>query len=245
MEIKKSEKADLRNSIMTYVLAGLAFMLLLSWRALEIETKEVVITEEEEDEIPLTIEEEDIPIMQMLDTPPPPPPPPQIPEKIEIVENEKEIVEEIIAPTEVKQQEEVKIVKVEAVRKEVGVVDEIADVPFAVIENVPIYPGCEGKKNNDDRKKCMSDKITAFVNKNFNTGLANELGLEGRQQISVQFKIDKNGEVVGVASKAKNPGLEKEAERVIAKLPKMTPGKQRGKPVGVIYGLPIIFQVQD
>ncbi|MGA9324525.1 MAG: energy transducer TonB, partial [Salegentibacter sp.] len=36
-----------------------------------------------------------------------------------------------------------------------------------------------------------------------------------------------------------------EAARVINSLPKMQPGKQRGKPVGVMYSLPIIFQVQD
>ena len=40
-------------------------------------------------------------------------------------------------------------------------------------------------------------------------------------------------------------GLEKEAQRVINLLPKMKPGKQRGKAVIVPYSLPIIFQVQD
>jgi protein TonB len=91
----------------------------------------------------------------------------------------------------------------------------------------------------------MSEKITKFVNREFNTGLANELGLSGRQKISVQFKIDSKGNVVGIQSKAKHPKLQSEATRVINKLPAMTPGKQRGKPVGVIYALPIIFSVQD
>lgn len=245
MEIKKSENADLRKNIMTYVLTGLAFMLLLSWQALEVESKEIIVLEPEEEEDFTAVQEEDVPIMMMLDTPPPPPPPPVIPEKIEIVEDEKEIVETIIAPTETKITEEVKEIKVAEVSTEARVAEVIADVPFAIIENVPVYPGCEGKKNNEDRKKCMSEKITNFVNKNFNTGIANEQNLEGRQSISVQFTIDKNGDVVGVQTKAKNAALQKEAERVINKLPKMTPGKQRGKAVGVIYGLPIIFQVQD
>jgi protein TonB len=245
MEIKKSETADLRKNIWTYVLTGLAFMLLLSWQALEVESQEIVMIEPDEGLDTVQIQEEDVPIMMMLDTPPPPPPPPVIPEKIEIVEDEKEIVETILAPTETTITEEVKEVKVTAVAREARVAEVIDDVPFAVIENVPVYPGCEDKKNNDDRKKCMSEKITSFVNKNFNTGLANEQGLEGRQTISVQFKIDKSGEVVGVLTKAKNAALQREAERVINKLPKMIPGKQRGKPVGVIYGLPIVFQVQD
>jgi len=242
MEVKKSEKADLRKNITLYALSGLAFMLLLSWQGLEYESKTVEIEEVFEEPEEIFIEEE-IPITQMLDTPPPPPPPPPAPEIIEVVENEVEIEEVIIEDTETDEQEE--IVEIEEVAEEVGVEEVIADVPFAIIENVPIYPGCESKKNNADRKKCMSEKITKFVNKQFNTGLANDLGLEGRQKISVQFKIDSKGNVVGIQSKAKHPKLQSEAARVINKLPSMTPGMQRGKPVGVIYALPIIFQVQD
>lgn len=244
MEIKKSESADLRKNIWTYVLTGLAFMLLLSWQALEVESKEIVITLPEEEPDPVSMVEEDVPIMMLLDTPPPPPPPPVIPEKIEIVEDDKEIVEQVLAPTETTVTEEVKEVKVAEVRTEARAVEVIEDVPFAVIENAPVFPGCENKKTNEDRKKCMSEKVTAFVNKNFNTGLANEQGLEGRQQIVVQFKVDKNGDIVDVQTKAKNTALQKEALRVINKLPKMQPGRQRGKAVSVIYGFPIIFQVQ-
>src|SRR5690606_36281335 len=99
--------------------------------------------------------------------------------------------------------------------------------------------------NNNDKKKCMSDKIQQFVSKNFNTELASELGLSGVQKIIVLFKIDKNGNIVNVQSRAPHPGLEKESKRVIGKLPQMQPGKQRGKAVIVPYSLPITFRVQD
>jgi len=121
----------------------------------------------------------------------------------------------------------------------------IADVPFAVIENVPIYPGCESMKNNDLRKKCMSEKIDEFIRNKFNADLGSQLGLTGINRVIVQFKIDKNGNVTDVRSRAPHPRLEQEAARVINALPKMQPGKQRGKPVGVMYSLPIVFQVQD
>jgi len=84
-------------------------------------------------------------------------------------------------------------------------------------------------------------KISRFVQKNFNTDLAGDLGLTGRQRISVIFKIDKSGNVTGVRARAPHPRLEKEAIRVINLLPKMQPGKQRGKAVIVTYSLPIIF----
>ncbi|MAQ98909.1 MAG: hypothetical protein CMD50_06650, partial [Gammaproteobacteria bacterium] len=37
-------------------------------------------------------------------------------------------------------------------------------VPFAKIENVPIYPGCD-KSSNEKKRKCMSEKIAKFVAK--------------------------------------------------------------------------------
>ena len=121
--------------------------------------------------------------------------------------------------------------------------EEDIEVPFAVIEYVPIFPGCEG--NNAERRKCMSQKITKFVQRNFNLNLAGELGLSGRQRISVIFKIDTNGDVVGVRARAQHPRLEKEAVRVVSLLPKMKPGIQRGRAVIVSYSLPIIFQVVE
>ncbi|MCH7524700.1 MAG: energy transducer TonB [Bacteroidetes bacterium] len=186
------------------------------------------------------LDDEEVPITEQIKTPPPPPPPPAAPEVIEIVEDEEEIEETVIESTETDQEEE--IMEVEDI--EVEEVDEDIEVPFAVIENVPVYPGCE-KGNNDTKRKCMSDKIRKFVIKKFNTDLAGDLGLSGRQKIFVTFKIDKNGNVVSVRSRAPHPRLEKEAARVINMLPKMKPGRQRGKAVTVPYSLPIIFQVQD
>ena len=57
--------------------------------------------------------------------------------------------------------------------------------------------------------------------------------------------IDEKGNIGQVRARAPHPRLEKEAARVINSLPKMKPGKQRGKPVGVMYSLPIAFKVQD
>jgi protein TonB len=184
--------------------------------------------------------DEEIPIIEQIIPPPPPPPPPAAPEVIEVVEDEEEVEETVIESTETDQDEE--IMEVEDV--EVEEVIEDVEVPFAVIENVPEYPGCE-RGSNADKRKCMSDKIAKFVQRKFNTDLAGDLGLSGRQRISVIFKIDKNGNVTGVRSRAPHPRLEKEAARVINMLPKMKPGRQRGKPVIVPYSLPITFQVQD
>jgi protein TonB len=185
------------------------------------------------------LDDEEIPLLEQVVPPPPPPPPPAPPEVIEIVEDEEEIEETVIESTETDQEEEIDIEDLE-----IEEVEEDIEVPFSVIENVPIFPGCD-KGNNAERRKCMSQKITKFVQRKFNTDLAGDLGLSGRQRISVIFKIDKTGDVVGVRARAPHPRLVKEAQRVINLLPKMKPGKQRGKAVIVPYSLPIIFQVQD
>lgn len=240
MEPKKNSKANVGRNSSLYFAIGLALMLFLTNYAINFKTYDEVVTDigvvSMEEEI-----EEEIPITNLMATPPPPPPPPAAPEIIEIVEDEVEIEETIIESTEVDQETE--IVEVEEVVEVEGVEEDI-EVPFAVIENVPVFPGCE-KGNNAAKKKCMSEKIQKFVTRKFNTELASDLGLSGRQRINVIFKIDKSGKVVGVRSRAPHPGLEKEAARVINMLPQMKPGMQRGKAVTVPYSLPIVFQVQD
>jgi len=121
----------------------------------------------------------------------------------------------------------------------------ITKIPNGLIETVPIYPGCEKELNNKGRKKCMSSKIAQFVMEKFNTDMAANLGLTGKQKIYIIFKISKSGKVIDVLPKAKNASLKYEAFRVISLLPDMKPGIQRGKAVVVPYSLPIIFQVQD
>ena len=239
MELKKNSKADVSKNASLYFAVGLALMLFLSYSALNHKTYDKSAIDIGKLDLDAELDEE-IPLIDQLTPPPPPPPPPAAPEVIEIVEDEEEIEETVIESTETDQEEE--IVEVEEI--EVEEVVEDVEVPFAVIENVPEYPGCE-RGSNAEKRKCMSDKIAKFVQRKFNTDLAGDLGLSGRQRISVIFKIDKNGNVTGVRSRAPHPRLEKEAARVINMLPKMKPGRQRGKPVIVPYSLPITFQVQD
>lgn len=123
------------------------------------------------------------------------------------------------------------------------VVEVDGSVPFAEIENVPVFPGCEGPQ--EELKTCLQDKITAHVSANFNSGLAKGLGLEpGVKKIFVMFKIDKDGNIADVKSRGPHIKLEEEAIRVITSLPKMIPGKQKDEAVGVQYSLPIAFKIE-
>ena len=238
MESKKNPKADISRNASLYFAIGLALMVFLSyttinWKVYDKSDIDIGLVNMDE------LDDEEVPLLEQVVPPPPPPPPTAAPEVIEIVEDEEEVEETVIESTETDQEEEMEIEDLD-----IEEVEEDIEVPFSVIENVPIFPGCD-KGNNAQRRKCMSQKITKFVQRKFNTDLAGDLGLSGRQRISVIFKIDKNGDVVGVRARAPHPRLVKEATRVVNLLPKMKPGKQRGKAVVVPYSLPIIFQVQD
>tara|TARA_B100001057_G_scaffold78291_1_gene73411 strand:+ start:575 stop:1273 length:699 start_codon:yes stop_codon:yes gene_type:complete len=232
MQRKKNPKSDLRKYSGLFLAAGLCLVLLISWQAIEFKSYE-----RQYDLESLNVEDDDdeeIPITEQIKTPPPPPPPPA-PEIIEVVEDEEEIEETIIESTETDQEEIVE--EVEVLEEELDV-----DVPFAIIEDVPLFPGCE-RVPKSERRKCFQEQIQKHIGRNFRyPEIAQEMGIQGR--VFVQFMIGKDGNISGIRTRGPDKNLEKEANRIISKLPRMTPGKQRGRPVRVPFSIPITFRLQ-
>jgi protein TonB len=184
--------------------------------------------------------EEEIPIIN-LNTPPPPPPPAAAPEVLKIVEDVAKVEETVMKSTEASQDQKIEIVEIKSVKAEAEEEDII--VPFAVIEQSPIYPGCESLSK-DQQRNCFQEKIEKHVRDNFTyPQVALELGIQGR--VYVLFEIDKEGYVTNLKFRAPDKNLEQEARRIISKLPKFIPGKQRGKPVKVAFSIPINFMIQN
>jgi periplasmic protein TonB len=237
MEPKKNPNVDPRRNSFIYFSLGLMAMVVLSYMAIELKTYEKDLsglTKKVDD----SFLDEDVPMTQQLNVPPPPPPPPPpAPEIIKIVEDKKDIKETIIESTETNQREEV--VKAEKV---VVVEDEVeVDVPFAIIEDVPIFPGCENVAK-DKRRDCFNEKINQHIKKNFQyPESAMDAGQQGR--VFVNFIIEKDGSITIANLRGPFPVLEKEAARIINKIPKLTPGKQRGKAVRVPFSIPITFKL--
>ena len=226
MQSKKSPKSDLTKNTKLYFAIGLCLMVFVSWRLIEWKTYDksaididtLNIQDDDDEEVPLT---------EQLKTPPPPPPPPA-PEIIEVMEDEEEVEETVIESTETTQEEVIE--DVEVLEEDLDV-----DVPFAIIEDVPLFPGCENVKKSE-RRKCFQDKIQRHIAKNFRyPEIAQEMGIQGR--VHVQFIISKDGSITGIQSRGPDKNLEKEANRIISKLPKMIPGKQRD----VLFVCPLVF----
>ena len=182
MESKKNPKVDIGKNSSLYFTLGMALMMFLSYSTVNYKVYDKSSLNLDKVNMD-ALDEEEVPITEQVQPPPPPPPPPPAPEVIEIVEDEEEVEETIIESTETDQEEEIDIEDLD-----VEEVEEDVEVPFAVIENVPVFPGCE-RGNNAKKRKCMSEKIAKFVQRKFNTDLAGDLGLSGRQRISVIFKL--------------------------------------------------------
>ena len=129
-------------------------------------------------------------------------------------------------------------------KQEVQILDP-NDIPYAVIDEVPMFAECKDLATRNDQKNCTSDIIKKFVNSNFEMAQFKAQGITGKNRIFVQFKIDKTGKIVDVKSRAPFPSLQEEAERVVKSIPQMIPGKQEGKPVNVLYSLPITFYISE
>nr|WP_203257397.1 energy transducer TonB [Hyunsoonleella ulvae] len=238
---KKNPELEVGRNSSLYFAIGLNIMLFFSWQAIEYKTYEeeaVVI-----DMIVMDTEiDEEIPLVSM-NTPPPPPPPVVMQETVQIVEDTEEIEETVFESTETSQDDLISdnVIRVEDVN--VGQIEEEVEVPFAVIEDVPLFPGCE-KVKKSERRKCFQEKMNMHVAKNFNyPEMALDMEISGR--VFVIFVIAQDGRITKIRTRGPDKILEDEAHRIVSLLPKMIPGKQRGKPVSVPFSLPINFKMAE
>lgn len=121
----------------------------------------------------------------------------------------------------------------------------LANVPFAVVDEPPIFPGCENVELAEDRKNCFRDNITAFVSNNISRDAILLYTQPEGYNVTVVFRIDGEGKVTNVRARATSPKLdtedravlETEAILVVNSLPQMIPGKHNDLVVSVGYAV--------
>jgi len=240
MKTKKTKKADLKNYSTTFMLIGLLMVLIMSFKTInlktvsqEIDTGKLDFQATQDDKtLVVKIEQEKIK----------PIPKKKIATKIDLVEDDEKIKEDLFAKTDFEESDS--IPEIESISTDLVEETDIP-VPIAFVEQAPVFPGCEGKEG-DALKKCLSNKISKFVSSEFNTGIAEDLGLSGeRVKIITQFTIDKTGKITQIKTRSKYKDLEAEARRIIKLFPRMKPAIQNLRKVSVTYALPIMFRVDE
>lgn len=226
MEIKKSKHADIGNEKGTSLMIGLVISLSIMFVALEWTQRDEVEDEPAytmtsfvpEDMIPITLPEKK--------TVPPPPAAVSKAEIIEIVDDDADVDDDIMASVEDNidwfdpQEYDYVIVEPEPEPDEV----------FVVVEDQPEFPG-------------GTAALLEYLRKNIKyPSVCRENNIQGK--VIVTFVVNKDGSIVDIeVVKSVNPLLDKEAIRVISQMPKWKPGAQRGKPVRVKYSVPVNFRL--
>jgi TonB family protein len=119
--------------------------------------------------------------------------------------------------------------------------DDALMLPFATVEEVPIFPGCADAV---DKRACFNEKMQEHIVKNFRYPKeAQEKGIQGTAM--GMFTIAPDGTIQNIRKRGPDPLLEAEVVRIISLLPEMEPGKQQGKNVAVPFSIPIDFKLSD
>lgn len=130
---------------------------------------------------------------------------------------------------------------------DINLVDVPVDVPpisLNLVQVLPVFPGCERYDNKKEQMECFMAKVSKHINKKFDSDIAAENDITGKQRIFVMFTINDKGEIVNIKARSPYYILEKEAISAVKSLPKMTPAKQGYKNVSVSYTLPINFEIE-
>jgi TonB family protein len=99
---------------------------------------------------------------------------------------------------------------------------------FVVVENPPTFPG-----GDEARMKYLVENINY-------PDEARKKGIQG--VVFVTFVVERDGSINEVrVLRGIGGGCDEEAKRVIENMPNWTPGTQRGKPVRVVFNMPIRF----
>ena len=232
MEIKKTQRADIEREISLSYLMGLVLGLAVLFVGFEWGNTEVNVATDSGTAV--VIDEEEIEITRQEEVVPPPPAPEVIqaaPEVINIVEDNIKVDNANIISSEddASHAQTATYVAPAAV-----VVEEEEDESFVFVsvEKMPAFPGGDVAL-----LKWISENLSYPT-------IAAENGVQGR--VSCTFVVNADGSVSDVSVvRPLDPNLDKEAIRVLQKLPKFKPGEQRGKPVRVKYSVPVRFQLKQ
>ncbi|MBQ9398715.1 MAG: energy transducer TonB [Bacteroidales bacterium] len=230
MESKITPKADLQKKNLMFLEIGLIAALALCLLAFEWSSSDKVETMDLTAQAQTIEEEEIINTQEQQEVPPEMPKIPVLSDIIDIVDDDIQVNDDLFIDTEDNAN-----LGVEIMDYHTEVVEEVVEeeaIPFALVEEKPKFQGGD------------ANTFSAWVNKNLQyPEIAKENGVQGR--VTLQFTVNTDGSVSDVkVLRGVDSSLDKEAVRIVSMSPKWTPGKQRERPVKVVYNFPVVFQLR-
>ncbi len=116
--------------------------------------------------------------------------------------------------------------------------------PFQAVDVMATFSGCETEPNRQAKYVCFQRTLMKHVIKNFKyPQISQETGVQGR--VIVKFVIQKDGSIADISVlRGVNDELDKEAMRIVTKIPNIRPAKVDGENVKVSTMLPITFKLR-
>nr|WP_314560168.1 energy transducer TonB [uncultured Capnocytophaga sp.] len=110
-------------------------------------------------------------------------------------------------------------------------------IPYTVIEEKPLFPECKNLPK-EEQNRCFKEQIDKHIAQNLR--FPNNSCAQGR--VMVSFCINTDGSITILGARGFDKDFEAEAKRLISSLPRLIPGKHKGKPTAVTYAFPVIFK---
>lgn len=113
-----------------------------------------------------------------------------------------------------------------------------------VAEHMPHFADCSNVLDPEEERMCTEARMIKIIqgNSKYPRHLL-EAGVHGIAH--VQFTIDEHGEVLSAECvHASHAAFGKSAVKAMDELPRMIPASQQGKPVRVVYTIPVRFRTQ-
>jgi len=116
--------------------------------------------------------------------------------------------------------------------------------PFQAVDVMATFPNCKNEPNKQAKYVCFQRSLMKHVIKNFRyPARAQEEGIQGR--VIVKFVIQKDGSIDEISVlRGVNKDLDKEAMRIVTKIPNIIPAQVDGDNVKVSTMLPITFKLR-
>ena len=108
------------------------------------------------------------------------------------------------------------------------------------VEIMPVYDGCEDLTIEETRK-CFNDKVSAFIKREFNLNVSQDLNLPESKQVEAFFIINESGNITGLKVRDSEVTVQAEILRVLRKIPMMKPATQNGESTSVLCSLVITY----